>query len=139
MSIIKYDHSIANVPCSFLGFVVRPHNFCLQYQDVNVKLRVANNKTDDIIKFGPENAKGLPVTTDGAQVFISGNTTPIPMVEEIQEKLLEAYKTYYNLHNDYYTRTYNKQWLTFLKKTKVELERQINIIERIELEKELNQ
>ncbi len=131
-------HSIANYPKSFHGLVVRKENFCIQFTDVKTTLRVnLKNPREGLIKT-LKAEMALPVTTAGAEVYISGMRTPIDQIEQLQEALIEAYRKYYDENNIYYEQTYNKRWVNFLRRQRVAFDRIINRIERIELENELH-
>lgn len=131
-----FKHSVANYPDSFLGIVVRPHNMCIQFRGVTSKLRVAHFDESDLVKC-LNNIKVLPLSTEGIKIDISGMGTPIPLIEELQEGLIEAYLKYYKENEKYYRKTYNKDFLSFLLRQRASLTRVITVIERMELEREM--
>ena len=81
-------HSIANYPESFLGCVVSPTKICVQYKEVESKLRYVEG--GEYIKL-PNTSKALPISVHGTEVDILAVGCQMPVLEDIQFGLIEAY------------------------------------------------
>lgn len=115
-----YKHSLANYPKNFHGYVVSPHKICIQFKDVGTKLRVAFKNTSDLIKL-PSTEVALPIVTKGVGIDILAVGCEFPVLEDLQMKLLDAYKEYYMKHKDDYKRLYGKSFKDFLYATQLKL------------------
>ena len=60
-------HSVANYPRGFIGYVVSPIKICIQFENVQSKLRFKQGA--DYIKL-PDTNKALPITTTGTEIDI---------------------------------------------------------------------
>lgn len=123
----KYNHSFANYPKSFKGCVVSPYKICMQFSDPQIKLRVADRDTSDLIKL-PSTEFALPVSTSGVDIETTAVGCVMPVLEGAQFGLLEAYLKYGRLHSDEYKKRTDNNFLDFLLKMRVELDRVITIL-----------
>jgi hypothetical protein len=117
-------HSLANYPTSFKGTVISPTKICLQFKDVQVKLRV-NDLAEGLAKM-PDGIIALPVRTDGAAtLFPQGpardknvDTVAVgcqmPVLEELQFAMITAYISYGRHHAARYKQEYGRSFLDFL-------------------------
>ena len=104
--------AIANYPQSFRSYVVSPTKICLQYSDVQVKLRCADGI--QYMQYGLDASPHLPISTHGTDVNIIAVGCQLPEVERAQLALLDAYGEYMKYHNATYRKEYNKNFLDFL-------------------------
>lgn len=116
-------HSLANYPKNFLGCVVSPTKICLQFEDVQVKLRVKEGA--EYIKL-PDTSKALPIPHTGTEVDITAVGCQMPVLEELQSALIEAYIKYGQLHWETYEQTYGGQFIDFLKRTRASIDNAIS-------------
>lgn len=114
-------HSFANYPKAFKGTVISPTKICLQFSDVQVKLR--RDMTDDrqLIK-NAANDLGLPTFLTGTQVETSNMGCQLPTLEALQHALIDAYGLYGSTHSDRYREEYNKEFLDFLLEAQANLD-----------------
>lgn len=111
----RHKHSFANYPLSFRGCVVSPTKICLQFNEPTIKLRV-DASTRDELKKGTDTIKYLAVPETGIDIACTAVGCQMPVVEQYQLELLEAYRKYYRLHAETYKQTYNKDFKDFLLK-----------------------
>jgi hypothetical protein len=104
--------AIANYPKRFKSYVVSPTKICLQYEDVQVKLRCADGIK--YFQWGDDSSPHLPISTHGTEVDIIAVGCQLPEVERAQLALLDAYGEYMKFHNKDYQREYGKDFLDFL-------------------------
>lgn len=116
-----YPHSLSNYPKGFHGYVVSPHKICIQFKDVNTKLRVAYRDTSDLVKL-PTTEKAMPITPNGVGIDILAIGCEMPTIEDLQGRLISAYEEYYIKHSEYYRKTYNKNFSDFIGTAKLNLE-----------------
>lgn len=121
-------HSIANYPKGFLGCVVSPTKICLQFEDVQSKLRVKEGA--DYVKL-PDTSKALPISHLGTDVDILAVGCQMPVLEDAQFRLIEAYDKYGKLYSDVYAETYEgKQFIDYLKRVSSALNNVITKLDR---------
>ena len=80
-------NSLANYPSKFLGCVVSNHKICLQFGDVTSKLRFKEGA--EYVKM-PDTVKAIPIKTTGTDVDILAVGCPLPVLFELQLKLVQA-------------------------------------------------
>lgn len=120
-------HSIANYPKAFLGCVVSPTKICLQFEEVESKLRYKEGGT--YVKLH-DTSKALPISVLGTKIDILAVGCQMPELEALQSALIEAYIKYGRLHNETYHNTYfGKEFLDFLKETQLSLGLAIELLE----------
>lgn len=116
----KYNHSFANYPTGFKGCVVSPTKICLQFLNPEIKLRVNPNERHLLPK-QTDNDVYLPVPEHGIQIEVTAVGCQMPVVEEYQKELIEAYKKYYRTYAQTYKDTYNKNFKDFLLQIRAKL------------------
>ena len=95
MSDIK--NSLANYPKKFLGYVVSPLKICLQFEEVESKLRFKQGA--EYIKL-PTTEKAMVIKPTGSPLDILSVGCPIEVLLEAQTALVEAYREYMNKHGE---------------------------------------
>lgn len=116
-------HSLANYPKQFLGCVVSPTKICLQFEDVQVKLRFKEGA--QYVKM-LDTSKALPISTLGTDVELTSVGCQMPVIEDLQLQLIEAYAKYALNHSATYSAEYNKQFLDFLIETRERIDNAIS-------------
>lgn len=104
-------HSLANYPKNFLGYVISPTKICIQFAEVDTKLRFKEG--GEYIKL-PSTEKALPISPKGTPVEIVAVGCQMPVLEDLQNHLLNAYLQYGKLHSQIYKDVYQKEFLDFL-------------------------
>ncbi|MBA4259163.1 MAG: hypothetical protein C0446_08360 [Chitinophaga sp.] len=122
-------HSVANYPSYFLGYVVSPLKICMQFKEVESKLRFKNGA--EYIKLSNTD-KVLPIKTTGTPIDILAIGCIMPVLEETQLNLIEAYKEYYTKHSDIYEQTYKRSFKMFLEILKNRID---NLLDYVNAEK----
>ena len=112
----SYPVSFANYPKSFKGCVVSPTKICLQFNDPEIKLRIHDTDRADYTKFGPNNDIMIPVGTLGTTIKCTAIGCQMPVVEDYQLQLIDAYVEYSRFHSKIYEETYSKSFKDFLLK-----------------------
>jgi len=112
-------HSLANYPTQFLGCVVSPNKICMQFSDVQSKLRFKQGA--HYIKL-PDTSKALPITPTGTDVDLLAVGCVMPVLEQTQLNLIQAYLEYGIKHSDSYRDKYSSEFLGFLIRVHKELE-----------------
>lgn len=114
-------HSIAQYPTSFKGTVVSPTKICLQFEDVEAKLRFMEGA--EYMKL-PDTYKALPISVNGTSVDVSAVGCQMPTIEVLQAELLQAYLKYGRLYSQTYEEVYEgRKFIDFIERTVVELTR----------------
>lgn len=111
---LNYNLSLANYPTKYKGYVVSPLKICIQFEDVEIKARAEFNDLM-LIKYGVDNEKHSLVSTLGTKYNCIAVGCKIPIIEEMQFDLLNAYKTYNDNYAETYKKAYNKEFKEFLK------------------------
>ncbi len=124
-----YKHSFANYPKGFEGTVISSHKICLQFKDVEVDLRIAYKDTSDLIKL-PDTKHALPVVSDGVNIHILAVGCEWPVLEQLQDQLIESYIKYAKIHKGAYKRLYDKEFKDFVSKLKVEVDKLKTIVDK---------
>jgi hypothetical protein len=91
----KHEHSLANYPKEFIQCVVTRGKICLQFGDVDVKLRYLEG--GEYVKL-PGIAKALPIPIDGTKVAKSSVGCQLPIVFELMEDLIGALGEQFSTH-----------------------------------------
>lgn len=112
-------HSLANYPKKFLGCVVSPTKICLQFEGVQSKLRFKQGA--HYVKLH-DTTKALPISISGTDVDIVAVGCQMPVIEELQGYLIQAYRNYASLYSAVYREQYGKDFLAFLLTSIKELE-----------------
>jgi hypothetical protein len=118
-----YPYSLANYPTSFKGTVVSPTKICIQFNDVNIKLRLHDTDRELLQKAGPNSDRVFPIGTLGTDVMCVAVGCQMPIVEDYQMALIDAYEKYNDLHVEKYKETYGKEFKDFILRLKVEVDR----------------
>lgn len=118
---MKYPVSIAEYPESFRGCVVSPTKICIQFNNPQLKLRLHDTVRDDFPKFGANSDRMLPIGTLGTDVDCIAVGCQMPVVEDYQMALIEAYQKYWELHRVTYSVTYRREFKDFLLKLQTKL------------------
>jgi len=90
-------HSLANYPTHFLGTVVSENKICLQFENVQSKLRFRQGA--EYIKL-PDTHKALPISTQGTPIDILAVGCQLPTLFDAHLALIEAYKEHHERFND---------------------------------------
>lgn len=121
-------HSLANYPKLFHGTVVSPTKICMQFEDVEVKLRY---KQGGFYRNNEFQEKWVPISTTGTAIELTSVGCQMPVIEEVQAALIAAYHQYAELHMARYRHEYNKDFIDFLKKTHITLGNCIHFTEQM--------
>jgi hypothetical protein len=111
---MKYPFGFANYPKKFKGYVVSPDKICLQYEDTQIKLRKLEGDFKKLGKIGKDSERFVPVVPLGTDIEVLAVGHQMPVLQEMQLKLCEAYKEYYKLHKDTYKEKYGEDFTEFL-------------------------
>lgn len=104
-------HSIANYPTRFLCCVVSPTKICIQFEDVQSKLRFKDGAS--YVKL-PDTTKALPISTTGTEVDILAVGCQMPTIVQLQMELLHAYERYSDQYKERYAQEYGIEFRSFL-------------------------
>lgn len=118
-------HSFANYPTGFKGYVVSPTKICLQFSEPQINLRV-DADTRFELKTLPNNDRYLEVPEHGINISVTAVGCQMPVVEQYQLALIDAYTQYYHTHSQVYTEIYGKDFKDFIKQVHVKIENLIN-------------
>lgn len=124
---MQYPVSFANYPQSFKGCVVSPTKICLQFNDPEIKLRLHDTDKADYTKYGPNNDVMVPIGTLGTTIKCTAIGCQMPVVEDYQMQLLDAYVEYARKHSKTYALTYSKSFRDFLLKIQAKIN---NVLEK---------
>ena len=98
------NYGLANYPKGFRGCVVSPLKICMQFERPTVKLRT----------LGRHDVRTAEVNAAGNDWEVSSMGCPIPVLEECQRHLVDAYRKYGEEHSDLYAETYDREFRDFL-------------------------
>ncbi len=121
-------HKLANYPTGFGGTVVSPTKICIQYTGVQTKLRVNVYSKTPIIKT-PDSHRAISIRDDGTDIGVLAVGCQLPVLEQVQMGLIEAYRSYAREHSDTYAEKYGKSFMSFLLRMQAELDKVIGEIE----------
>ncbi len=116
---MRHLHSLANYPLKFKGTVVSPTKICLQFEDVQVKFR-KNMSSGEYLKM-PNGDVCIPISTTGTDILTSNMGCQMPVLEDVQFGMINAYISYGKYNSGVYKDTYGKEFLDFLLHVQVEL------------------
>jgi len=108
-------NSIANYPKKFHNTVVSPTKICIQFSHVESKLRL---KAGGYYIKLPDGYKGLPITPEGVDIDQLAVGCQMPIIEDLQMALIDAYTKYAKLYTHRYKQVYNKEFIDFLQQAK---------------------
>ena len=112
------NFGLANYPKGFRGCVVSPLKICMQFEKPTIKLRT----------LGHHDVRKAEVNVVGNDWDVTAVGCVMPVLEETQRHLIEAYQTYALDHADTYRQTYGKEFNDFL----IEIRNKLNgVIERL--------
>ena len=109
----KYNQGIACYPTKFKGYVVSPTKICLQYEDVQLKMRPLEAGVDDLPKLGTGH-RYIPVSSETQEVKILANGHQMPELEAMLSNVIDAYAQYARYHKETYRITYGKDLIDSL-------------------------
>lgn len=89
------QHSLANYPKEFIECVVTKGKICLQFGNVDVKLRYKEG--GEYIKL-PSTVKALPIPVTGTKVDISAIGCQLPVLFSMLDDLVGALGEQFSLH-----------------------------------------
>ncbi len=115
----EHLHSLANYPTEFKGTVISPTKICLQFQDVQVKFR-RNLDSTEWLKM-PDGHRAVAISDTGTDIALSSMGCQIPVLEDMQLRLITAYRAYYKFHGERYKKEYGKDFFYFLLQLNEEL------------------
>jgi len=104
-------HSLANYPKQFLGCVVSPTKICLQFEEVDTKLRFKEGA--EYIKL-PSTHKAIAISPLGTDIDLLSVGCQMPVLEEALLSAVNALSIYKERHADTYLETYEKPLEDFL-------------------------
>jgi len=110
----KYNVAFANYPESFRGYVVSATKICLQFDNPQVKLRLQQTDKTLYNKGGTDSDRYVPVYTSGTNIDCIAIGCQMPVVEDYQLQLIEAYLKYFLTHKKTYHETYGKKFKDFV-------------------------
>lgn len=110
---MKFEHSLACYPVSWRGTVVSPTKICLQFNNPELKVRVFNRDTSDLVKL-PNTDRAMVISSKGTEVDCVAVGCQMPVIEALQMELLDSYVKYGRIHKDTYNETYCKDFKDFL-------------------------
>jgi len=116
----KYPYGFANYPKKFKGCVISPAKICLQYLDVDIKLRPLEQSLEGLSK-SPEGGVYVPITQSGNNIDTLAVGNYMHVLEVMQRELIEAYKTYYEKYSEEYRIAYDKDFRDYLTEIHVRL------------------
>ena len=70
----------------------------------------------------------MPIRTDGTEVDVVAVGCQMPVLEQVQEGLVDAYIEYGRLHSERYKEEYGKDFVDFLLKLRTSIDRAIRKI-----------
>lgn len=117
----KYPYGFANYPKKFKGYVVSPAKICLQYNDVDVKLRPLGASLEGLPKV-PEGGVAVPITQQGNNINTLAVGHYIGVLEPMQLGLIEAYRDYYLEYGEGYKELFDRDFRDFLSEVHLKLE-----------------
>jgi len=109
----KYRHAFANYPTGFKGCVISPTKICLQFTDPQIKLRIDPETRNELKKL-PDNDRYIEVPEHGVEISVTAVGCQMPVVEQYQLDLIDAYRTYAFNHSGVYLEKYSKDFIDFL-------------------------
>lgn len=89
------QHSLANYPKEFITCVVTKGKICLQFGNVDVKLRYKEG--GEYIKL-PSTTKALPIPITGTKVDIASVGCPLDVIFSMVEEVVGALGEQFSLH-----------------------------------------
>ena len=95
---------LANYPKGFRGCVVSPLKICMQFESPTIKLRT----------LGHHDVRKAEVNVAGTEWEVTAVGCMMPVLEEAQHQLIEAYSIYAMAHAEKYRETYGKEFKDFL-------------------------
>jgi hypothetical protein len=116
-------HSMAGYPTSFRGTVISPTKICMQFNSVELKLRLLAGK--EYLKI-PDGSRGMMVSHTGTPVDVLSVGCQLPTLEDLQAALVQAYLIYGTTHKQRYREEYGKEFIDFLEQTKNQITTVIN-------------
>lgn len=116
----KYPYGFANYPKKFKGCIVSPAKICLQYSDVDIKLRPLGESLEGLPKV-PEGGVYVPVTQDGRNLDTLAVGHYIGVLEPMQLALIDAYRAYYLEYGEGYKEVFEKDFRDFLSEVHLKL------------------
>lgn len=122
---MKYN--LANYPNEFKGCVISPTKICLQYKNVQTKLRLMTEHMNYLPK-DTSCERYLPIYANGTDIDILSVGCQLPIVENMTLGLIDAYKTYYYKHELDYATFYGRPLKDFIIKLKTQVDDLYNFI-----------
>lgn len=126
---MHYKATLANYPQAFKGYVVSPTKICIQFNGCQVKLRPLID-INNFSKHGPNNDRIIPIATTGTDIEGIAVGCQLPVVEEYQLGLLDAYEEYYNKYKEIYSSTYNKNFKDFILNIDTKVKHLLSLIDQ---------
>ena len=117
------SHSLAQYPTGFVGCIVSPTKICMQYGPLEAKLRYKEGA--EYIKL-PSTAKALPISVTGTHLAVSAIGCQMPVLEDAQRALYQAFLVYGQSHAEVYRKTYGKEFMDTLIELRTCLDETIN-------------
>lgn len=94
---MDYKHSLANYPIKFKGIALSKNRFCLQWEQVEIKLRVYNRDTSDLDFCKGRHYPKIPIGVDGDKINVLAVRNSEETIRVLQEQLIESYYEYMKL------------------------------------------
>lgn len=90
-SLNSYNYGIAAYPLNFKEIVISPLKLCLQFKNVQCKVRPLGNPQDKL-KNGPQGSKELAINTRGTDINTLAVGIPLRLYPEVLENIWAAIK-----------------------------------------------
>jgi len=116
----KYPYGFANYPKKFKGYIVSPAKICLQYTDVDIKLRPLGEPLEGLPKV-PEGGVAVPITQAGNNINLLAVGHYIGVLEPMQLGLIDAYRAYYKEYGEGYKEVFDRDFRDFLSEVHLKL------------------
>lgn len=91
----SFPYGIAAYPKKFKEYVISPHKICLQFTDVQCKLRPLGHETLSLAR-GNRNAPVMPVSTKGTDIDTLAVGIPLHLYPELLTNIIKALKEHGN-------------------------------------------
>ena len=115
-----HKFGLATYPTKFKGTVVSPTKICLQFSEVDVKLRTLGEDAKMLPKDPLTHQPVASISTESEPFSVLAVGCQMPVVISLMEQLIMALETYSHAHIPTYRTTYGRDLKTDLSKVKNE-------------------
>lgn len=128
---MKYPYGLACYPNNWFQAKVSRTKICIQFQGVDMKLRSLSHDLNPLPKRVSDQQRYIPITTtEGDSVEILAVGCQMPVIEDLQMQLIDAYNHYARHYLEDYKKEYNKDFAIFLESAIIRLQETLNKIKR---------